>query len=152
MKAAAVIFLFLITACKPKPGLEKFNGLRGTWQTNNSETDLYEHWNDAGNNEMFGKSYVMNGPDTLVQQSVILKKQGEDFYYLSTVQGQNNNQAVAFKLIISNDSFCTFENRQQSFPQRISYRFIGKDSLIERMEGMFERESRFVQYYYHRIR
>jgi hypothetical protein len=147
-----VLFACLLAACSSKDPFTKLEKLSGLWQTNNSETDLYEQWSKAKGNTMYGKSYTMNGTDSIVYERVEIRKEGEDVFYIPTVKDQNNNQPVSFKLVSSTDSSFTFENKQHDFPQRVIYRFVGKDSLVGRIEGNNKGEDQSQEFYYRRVK
>jgi hypothetical protein len=148
------ILLGLLAACNSKDPFRRFDKLSGVWQAHNSETYLYEEWSKAKKNSMtmYGKSYTLNGTDSIVYERVELRQKGEDVFYIPTVRDQNNSQPVPFKLIFSTDSSFTFENRQHDFPQRVIYRFVGNDSLVGRIEGMNKGEEMSQEFYYHRVK
>lgn len=152
MKNLFCIFIvLLLAACSSKNNANELNKFSGLWQTNNSETDLYEEWSKPHNNIMYGKSYAMNGKDSIVSVRMELKKQGEDLFYIPTVTGENDSKPVTFKMIFSTDTSYTFENKQIKFPQRITYKFIGKDSLTAKIEGIENGEQRYQEFFYHRV-
>lgn len=146
-----VLLICLLASCSSKDPFQKLQKLSGLWQTNNSETDLYEQWGKAKDNAMYGKSYTMNGTDSIVYERVEIRKDGDNVFYIPTVK-ENNNQPVSFKLVSSTDSSFTFENRQHDFPQRVIYRFAGKDSMIGRIEGNNKGEDQSQEFYYHRVK
>jgi hypothetical protein len=147
---AATMLLFACTSRK-KPQ-NKFDQLVGLWQTNNSETDLYESWERANDSTLNGKSYVINGTDSIFFETVALRTEGNNTYYIPTVPNQNEGKAVAFRMVRSTDTSFVFENTLHDFPQRITYRFASRDSLYARVEGMANGELRMEEFFYHRIK
>lgn len=154
MKLITISAVLALASCtqKQKEPLRQLDKLAGTWQTNNSEADMYEEWTKGKNDVMYGKNYTLNGTDSLVFERVELKKQGNDIFYFPVVRGQDNGQPVPFRLISDNDSSFTFENKEHDFPRRVIYRFIGKDSLVTRIEGVNKGQEEYEESYYRRVR
>jgi hypothetical protein len=150
----SLLLISLLAACTSKDPFQRFDKFSGLWQAHDSETYLYEEWSKAKKNSMtmYGKTYTLNGSDSIVYERMELRQKGEDVFYIPTTRDQNNNQPVPFKLIFSNDSSFTFENRQHDFPQRIIYRFITNDSLVGRIEGTNRGEEMSQEFYYHRVK
>lgn len=152
MKYVVVIFALFFVACTSNDPYRKLNRLSGLWQMNTDEGTLYEEWIKSNGNSMFGKSYMMNGTDSMVFERVELSKKDSGVYYIPTVKDQNESRPVYFKMISSNDSSFTFENKLHDFPQRIIYRFVGKDSIVARIEGNRKGELQFQEYFYGRVK
>jgi 2-iminobutanoate/2-iminopropanoate deaminase len=112
-------------AALPWPG----NQFVGTWAMQTKKSMLYESWENAGTGLLKGKSYKLLGADTLVLERVELKQTGDGIYYIPTVENQNNNQPVFFKLSSAQDGKYVFENPQHDFPKRITYHFTGTGEL-----------------------
>ncbi len=148
----AVVCMMIVSSCKSKDPMQGFEKLSGLWQTHNSEADIYEEWSKSSNGVLYGKSYVLNEGDSIINERIELKKIGEDVFYIPTVTGQNNNQPVQFKMISTNDSAFVFDNPAHDFPQRITYRFIGKDSIVAKTQGIVDGEPRTEEFYYSRIK
>jgi len=147
----ATFCMLIISACKPDDPMQRFEKLSGLWQTHNSEADLYEEWTKSANGVLYGKGYVLNEGDSIINETIELKKIGEDVFYIPTVRRQNNNQAVQFKLKTVTDSAYVFENTDHDFPQRITYRFIGTDSIVAKIQGIVDGEPRSEEFYYSRV-
>jgi hypothetical protein len=146
-----ILFLAACTSKTEEDPLHRFEKLSGLWQTHNSEADIYEEWTKASDSVMYGKSYVLNETDTIINERIELKKIGNEFFYIPTVTGQNNNQPVQFKLINNTDSLLVFDNPDHDFPQRIMYRFYGKDSIVARVQGIVKGELQFEEFYFRRV-
>lgn len=150
------LFCFLLIgflfACSSKDPFKRLDRLNGLWQTHNSETDLYEEWKKEGRQRLQGKSYTMNGTDSIVFERVQISREDDGIYYTATVKDQNQDQPVQFKLIAEKEYAFTFENKQHDFPQRVIYRFVGRDSLVARIEGINKGEAQSQEFYYHRVK
>ena len=101
---------------------------------------------------MHGKGFMMRGVDSMVNERIVLKKEGDSVMYIPTVAGQNNALPVPFKLKSSNDSVFIFENPAHDFPQRIIYRFVNNDSLVARLESNNEGVERYFELFFRRIK
>lgn len=152
LSIAVFTVLYACNGASEKEPLNRFEKLSGLWQAHNSETYVYEEWSKPANGVMYGKGYVLNESDTIMNERIELKKIGDSVFYIPTVVGQNNNQPVRFKLISNSDSAFVFENPDHDFPQRITYRFIGKDSITARVQGIINGEPRSEELYYSRIK
>jgi hypothetical protein len=113
----------------------KLFALKGTWVMQTKKGPLFEKWTIISNSELQGKSFKLNGADTIVLEKVRLIENTEGIFYIPVVEQQNQRQPVSFKMIsIENNKF-TFENKVHDFPQRIIYNVVSSDSLVARIEG-----------------
>ena len=71
----------------------------------------------------------------MFSERIALQINGNDLFYIPTVDNQNNQQSVSFKLISDNNRSYVFENMEHDFPQRIIYSHPQPDSLHARIEG-----------------
>lgn len=153
-RLVSITVIISVIACTTKQKdqpLQNFEKLTGLWQTHNSEADIYEEWIKVSDSAMQGKSYVMNESDTIINERIEVKKIGNDFYYIPTVTAQNNDQPVQFKMINNSDTLLVFDNPGHDFPQRIMYRFHGKDSIVARVQGVVKGELQFEEFYFRRV-
>jgi len=63
-------------------------------------------------------------------------------YYMPTVQGQNNEKEVFFKLTALSDTHFVFENPMHDFPKKISYYHPKKNELYTEVEGLIDGKTR----------
>jgi len=152
MRYLAVIIALFFVACATNDPYKKMNRLSGLWQTDTGEGILYEEWSKSNNGVMLGKSYMINGADSIVFERVELAKKDSGIYYIPTVKDQNESRPVYFKMISSNDSAFTFENKLHDFPQRIIYRFVTNDSIVARIEGNVKGSLQYLEYFYSRVK
>lgn len=118
--------------------LEKARLLIGTWENNFPEGCSTEMWEMQNDSTYTGKSWVVIGGDTVSYESLTLQQSGEELYYIPTVKDQNNNQGVKFKLTSTTDKLLVFENPKHDFPQKISYTFVTKDSVLAEISGTMD--------------
>jgi len=110
--------------------------LIGEWQHQTARGILYERWKQTSNTSLAGKSYYLNNKDTTVLETITIKQDKQNLWYIPTVTGQNNGKAVSFKLTEITIDKMVFENPEHDFPQKITYRRITADSLVAAISGM----------------
>ena len=64
---------------------------------------------------------MVNGKDTIPEETVELKLANGKITFSPTVRNQNGGQPVVFTLVSIEGTKFTFENKQHDFPQRIIY-------------------------------
>lgn len=107
----------------------------GTWKINTGRGSVVEKWKTVNDSTLIGKSmFVKAAGDSILQETLELARRKGQWTYTSTVQGQNNNQPVPFKVIFIKGTEFISENPTHDFPQRIAYRRI-KNSLFASIEG-----------------
>jgi len=115
--------------------IKKADWLIGTWENKTSKGSLYETWRKINDREYRGKSYILQGKDTVVFETIQIVQDGSNLFYIPTVKDQNNNQPVHFIAKTSSATQLVFENRQHDFPQVITYTKTGTDALTAEISG-----------------
>jgi len=115
--------------------IKKANWIIGTWENKTSKGSLYETWRKINDHEYRGKSYILQGKDTVVFETIQLVQEGPNLFYIPMVKDQNNNQPVHFIAKISSENQLIFENRQHDFPQMITYTKTGTNTLTAEISG-----------------
>lgn len=118
-----------------QPALERAAWLLGTWVQQTARGMAYETWTRESTFTFSGKSYALNGKDTLVFETIQLVQKREGLFYMPAVRGQNGGKSVSFKLGRISATEIEFDNPGHDFPQKISYRQVGNDSLIAVISG-----------------
>jgi hypothetical protein len=114
---------------------EQVKWMIGTWKINAGNNVIIEQWQLANDSTLTGKSiFIKNGTDTIPQESLELAYRKGDWYYISTVNGQNNSKPVPFKIIFLKGTEFISENPAHDFPQRIAYRRL-KNQIFASIEG-----------------
>jgi hypothetical protein len=127
--------LLLISSNSFSQKSDQFQWLTGTWKIISANGSIVEQWKISNDSTLIGKSvFVRNGTDSIPQESVELAYRNGDWYYIPTVQGQNNNSPVKFKIILIKGTEFICENPIHDFPQRIAYRRINQQ-LFASIEG-----------------
>lgn len=130
--AAALFFSFT----RPGKKIDKALWLIGTWENKTTKGSMYESWKQISDHELSGKSYIVKEKDTLVLETVQLKEEQNQLYYIPTVKKQNNGQPVRFALKNISAKEMVFENPEHDFPQIITYTKWGSDSLVAEISGV----------------
>lgn len=116
--------------------------LLGRWENQTQRGKMVEEWSKLNDSTFAGRSYMITATDSISLESILLKKEGNDLYYIPTVKGQNNDQPVKFKLTSSNTTSLVFENPAHDFPQKISYILEAEKSLMAEISGMMNGQTR----------
>ena len=114
---------------------ESLKWLTGAWKITTAKGAIVEQWRITNDSTLTGSSvFVRSNGDTIPQETIELAFRNGDWYYIPTVQGQNNDQPVKFKLILIKGTEFISENPAHDFPQRIAYRRI-KNQMFASIEG-----------------
>lgn len=146
-----ILVLFFATACnndeKKDPDVKRgLSLLTGLWFVSDGEGGRYEEWSEMKGDSMTGKAYKLLDQDTLMSETITIKRDDTATWYIPVVRSQNQGLPVKFRLTGSADTAFTFENPQHDFPQRIIYRFVTKDSVVARIEGDVEGELQSIEF------
>ncbi|MES2417682.1 MAG: DUF6265 family protein [Bacteroidota bacterium] len=139
-----------LTATAQTNKLKQFSFLLGNWEMSTPKGKITETWYQ-NKGSLNGKSYrhTLNG-DSILLETLVIKKIDGFYTYCSTVKGQNDNMAVNFKLISDKDSTYIFENAAHDFPQQIVYQNRGKTMLLAWIEGKIKGKNRKSEFHYQR--
>ncbi len=99
----------------------KANWMLGEWQKTDSLGTLKEIWMPLNDSTYVGQSYFIKEKDTIHHEMIQLTQDGENLIYLATVKGQNQDEAIPFKMTKDNDTLLIFENPKHDYPQEIEY-------------------------------
>jgi hypothetical protein len=147
---ALILALILLTF--PQDHFTDLSSLQGVWRMKTDKGDIYESWRSISDLELAGKSYQLNGDDTIVFERIRLVKKGSAIAYIPVVMDQNEGQPVEFRLISAEQKKYIFENKAHDFPQRIIYSLVTPDSVVARIEGIRDSKPDGADYYFSRVR
>ncbi|TBO41538.1 DUF6265 family protein [Pedobacter kyonggii] len=123
----------------------------GSWEMQTPKGKIVELWSQNPDKTLSGKSYRINTKgDSLLTESLRIKKIGKEIFYCSTVTGQNGGKETCFKLISTKDEIYVFENKTHDFPQRIVYQNQGKNEMLAWIEGELNGKTRKSEFRYKR--
>lgn len=115
---------------------DAFKWMLGSWKINTGNGQIVETWKALNDSTFQGKSvFVKNAQDSTTQETLEFAYRKGAWSYISTVQGQNNQQPVAFKVIFQRGPEFICENLTHDFPQRIAYQRISATQMLASIEG-----------------
>jgi hypothetical protein len=114
---------------------QQFAYLNGQWKVENS--NMIEVWETREEDVMLGKSYSINGRDSILNEVIQLYFDGQNILYSARVKEQNQGNAVLFKLSSCKNNTFLFTNREHDYPQTIGYRKISNDKMLVWIEGNY---------------
>lgn len=127
-----------------------FRWLEGDWVMKTRRGTIVESWKMADEKSMKGQSKrVANGEEKVLEEISISFLDG-DYYYIPVVFGQNNNEAVKFRITGFTDTSFMAENLQHDFPKRIAYTLVNIDSIHAYIDGGPEMPDKRSNFYYSR--
>lgn len=112
--------------------------LIGTWSNSVKDRRDFEEWRKYDDSTYIGRSYSIVGIDTVSSETIQVEERGGEVLYIPTVQGQNDNQPVFFKLTLSEPGKIVFENADHDFPQKITYQLVSSDSIVAEISGLID--------------
>ncbi|MEM6380063.1 MAG: DUF6265 family protein [Bacteroidota bacterium] len=143
-----LISLGALVGCKSKvqSNFERAHWIIGNWANQTAKSITYETWKMVNEQELTAKSYVLDGKDTLLLETIQFIQQAEGTFYIPAVVNQNEGLPVRFTLSQLTDTSWVVENPAHDFPQKIAYRQIAKDSLVATISGIQNGEERSVNF------
>lgn len=126
--------------------------LAGLWKMETSRGAIYEEWKVTAADKLTGRSFRLNNADTVIMEQIELFLKDGSIVYSPIARGQNNGQAVPFKLTGNDDNRYIFENKEHDFPQRIIYQLVSKDAVNARIEGTLNGKERGSDFKYSRVK
>ncbi|MBC8173315.1 MAG: hypothetical protein H7X71_05345 [Chitinophagales bacterium] len=150
-----VVFGFLIipviVSSQTDPDFKTtFKQLEGSWLMESEKGFILEEWNQMNDSTFAGASYFIPNNGKIKREhltantfyaagkkieEITISKTHDGIYYIPVVNGQNNNEAVYFKLISAETNNVHFQNREHDFPQNIIYEFTDADHITATLSG-----------------
>ena len=106
--------------------------LAGCWELRQGNRVTLEMWMPPAGGLMLGASRTTVNGQVREFEQIRLAWQRDTLIYTAVPSGQKE---ASFRGIVVSDSGFAVENPSHDFPQRISYRTRGADSLVARIEG-----------------
>ncbi len=148
--ASALLLLCLAppsASAQAAPTVTQLGWLAGCWEQADGPRLIEEQWMRPRAGLMLGISRtVVNDSLREYEQVAVFERSGH-LVYAATPARQ---PPAEFESLTVSDSAVTFENLVHDFPQRVSYRSRGPDSLVARIEGIRNGRLRGVDFPYRR--
>lgn len=149
--ALIVLMLPAIAGDSPKPDLSQVEWLLGTWQRQQKNGLLYEHWVRSDSTCFSGLAFTLKGKkDTLVTERMKILQTDTALFFVAVVA--HNDSAVYFKLTSNDSGRLVFENSKHDFPTRVIYRAAPPDSMHARIEGMIQGQEKGIDFQFSRVK
>ena len=135
MKSIIPIGLLLFaTSFIPNSSIKQFAWLEGEWKLDGQES--YEVWQIHSDTLMAGGSFHEAGNDFVRDESIKLKVENGQFYYIPTVyDGSKVPKPVRFVMTSYTDTSFVAENQQHDFPQVIRYTLLSPKRMVATIFG-----------------
>lgn len=138
-KIGILIILTICISCNRQTELEKMNWLHGRWIGHSSDGVLFiELWNKKSEKLLLGQSFGMQSEDTIYKEYPKMELIEGKLFYITNIPKVAT--PVLFKSTSIDNAGIVFENTENEFPQKVSYKKIGKDSLYIIFEGKHNNE------------
>jgi Domain of unknown function (DUF6265) len=117
--------------------IKQFKWLQGNWMLKKKNGGaIMENWLLSNDTTLSGESLSFSATGmSKVSETLELVYRNNQYYYISTVKEQNNNQAVIFTITSHTDTSFVAENPEHDFPKRITYILTKTDSLHAFIDG-----------------
>lgn len=120
---------------KNKSRLEKAAWLLGSWKNNSDQGTMTETWIKDHTDSYSAKTYFVIGKDTVFRELSRLEETGDNLQCVISIEGENDEKPVTFKMTKQSDDNLVFENPKHDFPNKITYQHKG-DSIIAEISGV----------------
>lgn len=130
---------------------KKLTAIEGDWSMATKRGTIYESW-QLKDDVLQGRSFKVNGGDTVLLERVTILVRGNDVLYIPLVEGQNNGEPVSFKLVSTQNDVFIFDNPEHDFPQRVIYQLPKNDALHAWIEGLDKGVYRKSNFIYKRVK
>ena len=140
-KACLLSLLLVVAACQKnstieKDQIKKADWLIGNWQSKTDFGILSENWKKVNDSTFKAESLFIKDKDTLHEENIILQQKAEILTYITTIKGQNSDKPIHFQLKEDTENELIFENLQNDYPQKITYKKGTNNSLITEISGI----------------
>ena len=152
----AASLVLLCCACareaSGQQGVGQLSWIADCWRESSGggNRTVEEQWMAPRGGTMLGMSRTVRGDSALVEfEHLQLLKRAGRLVYHAEPSGQ---QPADFEARGVSDTLVTFENPTHDFPQRVIYRRRGADTLVARIEGTRDGQTRGVDFPYVRVK
>ena len=147
LPAAAMLAASSPSPSQEKGALDRLAFLAGCWERRSGARLVEEQWMQPRGRVMLGAGRTTRGDTVVEYEQLRIEARGDTVTYHARPSGQ---QPAEFRLTSIGEGAVTFENPAHDFPQRITYRAVGRDSLVARVEGTTAGRTRGIDFPYAR--
>ena len=148
-----LVFVFALSAsattasAQSRPS-DALSWLSGCWERRTPTAVVEEHWSSpsGGTLLMFGRT--LRRDSVLEYEFVRVFEKGDTLIYDARPSGQ---APAEFRATPPFQPTVTFSNPTHDYPQRVIYRRLSGDSLLARVEGTRNGQSRGIDFAYRRV-
>lgn len=153
LRVAGILLLLAFAGPAADQDVKPFKWLEGSWTMKTKRGMIKETWKPGTDTTLQGESRMLypGGEEKLLETLTLLYAEG-NYYYVSKVNGQNNNEAVSFRITSYHEQGFVAENPGHDFPKRISYTLVGKDSVHAYIDGGASMPAKRSDFYYSRLK
>jgi len=120
-------------ASSPALDVNRLQWLAGCWEQRSATRVTTEQWMPPAGGTMHGMSRTVSGASTRAWEWLRIAPHEGRLAYIALPSGQKE---TAFAATTVNDTLAVFENPAHDFPQTISYRRVGSDSVVARITAV----------------
>lgn len=120
--------------------IKKAYWLIGMWENNDEQSDYYEFWQHSNDSTIVGETYLIVELDTIFGDSMSISEKNGGLFYSKSSKFQDRKSYTDLGLTSSADGRLIFENPKNTFPNKIIYKKIGRDSVEVSNIGMRNNE------------
>jgi hypothetical protein len=143
----ALVPILLLAQPAPKSPIEKLGWLAGCWASREGDTEIAEQWMSPSGGVMLGMSRTVSKGKTVEFEFLQIREDGKGgLVFVARPSGQAEASFPAVKM---GERQIVFESPAHDFPQRITYRSPGRDSLVARVESL--KGDQGLDFKYHRV-
>lgn len=149
--AAATLLTFASPAsfAQATAAIDQVAWLAGCWAAQDAEPGSVEHWLAPAAGTMFGLSRtVRDGRVALFEFMTIRTSSDSQLVFVAQPGGSPPTEFPAKSL---SATAVTFENTSHDFPNRVTYRQTGPASMLGRIEGTLDGQSKAVDFRFSRV-
>lgn len=136
MSARAIAVMLLVSVVsgfsQTVTGIHRAAWLQGCWVQTTPTGSVEESWTTAKGGTMIGVGRTIRDGKMTAYEMIVLREQGDRLAYQAHPSGQPSATFLSTRI---SPSELVFENPAHDFPRKITYRRVGADSIVARVEG-----------------
>ena len=134
---------------QPSPTISRVAWLAGCWEAKRGPRTIQEHWMAPLGNTMISVGRTVRGDSLTEFELVIIRAGGSSLAYEAHPSGQ---APAVFLATTLTERSVVFENRSHDFPQQVAYERRGADSVLARVSGSMNGQTRRIEFPYARVK